>query len=384
MANKKKKAGSRLKQQKLQADQLINDSTVLALAAPSPSSTVHATVPSNSNSISIPPVNFTPVCPHPTPRLHSPPLDPGSQYHPSPSINHVFVEDSSDDVDYEDEEVDFDSSEEVSEGGSKLSPTLEVPPGSFAPPVVSPPAPPSPALVSPALPSSVAPAIPVSLAKPSDADSSKIEAAVLPNGNLLCQKVIYETLPKFCKSCQVLGHSTGACPKNKAAPRPVEKNGTEQETVLSKGSVFSRLSPPPVAVPIDPPTNSLVVTPPCPQLNTSAEVPKDPQFSGNAPEAQHCEQAPGAVVSEGWETVRKKKHGNKHHSPSPKVLPAVNNRSSTQPVSSKGKAPTFSVDTLGSKALPRPSSSKLTRSSIHRIPHTSSGSGGIAPTLPHP
>jgi len=171
IANKKKKVGShksRLKQQKMQADsQLINDSTVFALAASSPPCTVHATVPSNSNSNSSPPVTFAPVCPHPNPRLHSPPHDPGSQYHvdPSPSINHVFVEDCSD----VDEEVDFDSSEEDYEGGSKFftTPVFAVPPGPSAPPVVTPPTP----VLSPSCADSVLAAVPAlsALKAPMDA-----------------------------------------------------------------------------------------------------------------------------------------------------------------------------------------------------------------------
>ena len=34
---------------------------------------------------------------------------------------------------------------------------------------------------------------------------------ILPNGALLIQPVIYETLPRFCKLCKVLGHKMGAC-----------------------------------------------------------------------------------------------------------------------------------------------------------------------------
>jgi hypothetical protein len=54
------------------------------------------------------------------------------QYHvdPSPSINHVFVEDCSNDEDFDHEEVDFDSSEEDYAGGSKFftSPMVAAPP----------------------------------------------------------------------------------------------------------------------------------------------------------------------------------------------------------------------------------------------------------------
>ena len=67
---------------------------------------------------------------------------------------------------------------------------------------------------------------------------------VLANGNPLYQKVIYETLSKFYKSCKVLRHSTRACSKNHVDPRPVEKKGIKKENAMSKGSVFSRLSPP--------------------------------------------------------------------------------------------------------------------------------------------
>jgi len=69
----------------------------------------------------------------------------------------------------------------------------------------------------------------------------------LPNGSTHIQRIIYETLPKFCKHCKVLGHSTGACSKSKEEAREVEKASTAhvaaKENVKGKGSVFSRLSP---------------------------------------------------------------------------------------------------------------------------------------------
>jgi len=47
----------------------------------------------------------------------------------------------------------------------------------------------------------------------------------LPNGNSFIQKVIYETLPKFCKHCKVLGHSTGTCSKGKEEVKKFVKAG---------------------------------------------------------------------------------------------------------------------------------------------------------------
>jgi hypothetical protein len=71
----------------------------------------------------------------------------------------------------------------------------------------------------------------------------------------------------------VFGHSIRACSKNQVDPRLVEKKGTEKETTMSKGSVFSRLSPP-----VDAPTE--------PQPHPSVIVPTDPQVSKNAQEEQ--------------------------------------------------------------------------------------------------
>jgi hypothetical protein len=79
----------------------------------------------------------------------------------------------------------------------------------------------------------------------------------LPNGSLLKQQVIYETLPRFCKQCRTLGHLTSSCPKSVpltdptkqaakvSAPTPTPSANTVKE------SVFDRLGPqaaPPVVV----------------------------------------------------------------------------------------------------------------------------------------
>ena len=113
MANKKKKAGSRrsqLAQHKSLANSQLNDSAVLALAAPP--LTVHAIVTSNSNSKKRPPVASAAVCSRPIHHVLSSPHGSESHHHgdPSPGINHMFVEDWSSDDDLEEEEVYFDSS----------------------------------------------------------------------------------------------------------------------------------------------------------------------------------------------------------------------------------------------------------------------------------
>ncbi|KAL9400734.1 hypothetical protein Peur_004583 [Populus x canadensis] len=111
---------SKLKQQSLADSQLLNDRTVLALEAPS--RTVHATVPSISNSNPCPPVVFNSELFKPN--HHVPSTSHGflPQLHvdPSLSINHVFVEDYSDDDALDDDEVDYASSGEDYAGGSKF------------------------------------------------------------------------------------------------------------------------------------------------------------------------------------------------------------------------------------------------------------------------
>ncbi|XP_011016272.1 PREDICTED: uncharacterized protein LOC105119785, partial [Populus euphratica] len=132
MANKKKKTGSHKSQLKQQNSELLHDLTVLALAAPSLSRTVHATVHHNSNLNHSPPNASAPNRTCTDHHVISSPHGSEPQHHtdPSPSINHVLVDDWSDEEDLEDEEVDFDSSPEDYAGGSKFftSPVVSVPP----------------------------------------------------------------------------------------------------------------------------------------------------------------------------------------------------------------------------------------------------------------
>jgi hypothetical protein len=78
---------------------------------------------------------------------------------------------------------------------------------------------------------------------------------VLLNGNPIFQRVIYETLLKFCKHCRVLSHSTGTCSKGQVDTRPVEKTGSANIATMNnaKDNVFTRVSPP-----VDAPTIPIV------------------------------------------------------------------------------------------------------------------------------
>ena len=164
---------------------------------------------------------------------------------------------------------------------------------------------------------------------------------ILPNGNPLIQRVIYETLPKFCKHCKVLGHSTGACSKGKEEARTVGKAGSANVVVATKknvkGSVFTRLSPsvddslvdaPPVIAP--PVEVSPVDTPPTDAPKLDAHI--VPIETCVAQDEQHCSQATTAGFEE-WQTVRKRRNNNGNKQHSSKSLPAESNQPPQQYVS---------------------------------------------------
>ena len=66
----------------------------------------------------------------------------------------------------------------------------------------------------------------------------------LPDGSTLHQKVVYETLPKYCNFCHVLGHSRLLCPKAVVASNLVSPSHPQaQADQAAKGRVFSRLGP---------------------------------------------------------------------------------------------------------------------------------------------
>nr|TKS17480.1 hypothetical protein D5086_0000013040 [Populus alba] len=66
----------------------------------------------------------------------------------------------------------------------------------------------------------------------------------LPDGLALHQKVVYESLPKYCNFCHVLGHSRLLCPKAAAASNLVSSSHPQTQAAPSaKGNAFSRLGP---------------------------------------------------------------------------------------------------------------------------------------------
>ncbi|KAL3573225.1 hypothetical protein D5086_027129 [Populus alba] len=129
MANKKKKSGSHRLQLKQQASQLINDRSVLALVAPPLPHTVYVTVPPNSN-----PPHKSPV-PAVVPTSVPVQVSPNHGEH-SPSINHIFEDDYSDDEEIE-EEADLGYCREDYVNGSKFFTSSPLATSTSTPPVGS-------------------------------------------------------------------------------------------------------------------------------------------------------------------------------------------------------------------------------------------------------
>ncbi|KAJ6973872.1 hypothetical protein NC653_034023 [Populus alba x Populus x berolinensis] len=67
----------------------------------------------------------------------------------------------------------------------------------------------------------------------------------LPNGSLLHQQVVYETLPCFCKHYRTLGHITSTCTKSPPPNVPSKQQAHNSIALVPKGkdSIFNRLGP---------------------------------------------------------------------------------------------------------------------------------------------
>jgi len=267
----------------------------------------------------------------------------------------------------------------------------------------------------------------------------------LLNGSTLNQPVIYETLPRFCKLCKVLGHNTGSCSsspppavaspleqdihqptataksrnvfarlgpaaetitelpnfcnhrktqghttgtcsKSKEEARPVEKaDATELATkgnVKGKRSVFTRLSP---AI------DTLVDAPSAVASTVEASPVVTPQVDASELDASTV--PPEACVAQEVQLCSQATAASpegwqtvskrRHNSGSKRQKQTPLPVESKSP-SSKGKSPASSVNVAGNKASHRTGSSMLSRSLVQRNSTRSSGSGGVPPTLPHP
>jgi hypothetical protein len=60
---------------------------------------------------------------------------------------------------------------------------------------------------------------------------------VLPNGTPLSQQVTYESLPRFCKRCWVIGHSANACNRG---PSPMQKKRPHTAAVTKDADVVGK------------------------------------------------------------------------------------------------------------------------------------------------
>jgi hypothetical protein len=127
----------------------------------------------------------------------------------------------------------------------------------------------------------------------------------LPNIVDLVQKVVYETLPKFCKHCRVLGHTTSACSK---APANVEKYKMDHVGNATRGKEASVM-----------------------------ETPLEPTREGKMVEEHTLNPMLAEVSVDGWETIKSRKNNNKKQRPQARGPVIGSNRVENQLPSYKGK-----------------------------------------------
>eukprot|EP00258_Populus_trichocarpa_P025573 XP_024441592.1 uncharacterized protein LOC112324175 [Populus trichocarpa] len=127
----------------------------------------------------------------------------------------------------------------------------------------------------------------------------------LPNIVDLVQKVVYETLPKFCKHCRVLRHTTSACSK---APANVEKYKMDHVGNATRGKEASVM-----------------------------ETPLEPTREGKMVEEHTLNPMLAEVSVDGWETIKSRKNNNKKQRPQARGPVIGSNRVENQLASYKGK-----------------------------------------------
>jgi hypothetical protein len=77
---------------------------------------------------------------------------------------------------------------------------------------------------------------------------------VLPNGSPLSQQVTYESLPRFCKRCRVIGHSANTCNRG-----PMQKKRPHTAAVSEDADVDEKQQSDSVDPPAPPSTADVVV-----------------------------------------------------------------------------------------------------------------------------
>jgi hypothetical protein len=77
---------------------------------------------------------------------------------------------------------------------------------------------------------------------------------VLPNGSPLSQQVTYESLPRFCKRCRVIGHSANTCNRG-----PMQKKRPHTAVVSEDADVDEKQQSDSVDPPAPPSTADVVV-----------------------------------------------------------------------------------------------------------------------------
>jgi len=127
-----------------------------------------------------------------------------------------------------------------------------------------------------------------------------VEVSLL-SGPILHQKVVYETLPKFCNFCNVLGHTRLLCSKATSITNNV---GSTQDVQAGKRGVFSRLGPQIHQHEQVTSTGSQEQSQPLPN-----QVP--PAASSDTPIVATKQVAP-SVTPDGWITVESRRKTNKH------------------------------------------------------------------------
>nr|TKR79425.1 hypothetical protein D5086_0000272650 [Populus alba] len=201
------------------------------------------------------------------------------------------------------------------------------------------------------------------------ADLRSFINVILPNGNTLTQKVIYERCPSFASTVKFTKANVKGKEKVSTCLNLVDQALVDSPSTAAPTVQVPSIAPSPVdtsepIVPTHPPTSCATHLSPVDASDPVA--PTHPPTSSAAKDGRPCSQVT-AVDSEEWHTVGKKRHksGNKRQSPPPVHSegnqPAQQNVANNAPSNqqarqhvSKGKAPACSVDIAGTKTFQRP------------------------------